>query len=54
MLQVCVESCPSTFWVYVQLEAKVFDGTATTSDYSKTVCKSGITDPATQISTSVS
>lgn len=40
---VCVASCPSTYWVYVQLSALVKLGSATTSDYEKLICKSSVT-----------
>ena len=56
LFQVCVDACPSTYWVYLTLSAKVLAGTAATSDYDNLICKSGIdsTEAQTQVSASVS
>ena len=49
-------SCPSTYWVYLELQAKVTAGTAATTDYDKLICKSGITSASAlaQVTASVS
>ncbi|XP_053381020.1 choline transporter-like protein 2 isoform X2 [Mercenaria mercenaria] len=51
---VCVASCPSTYWVYLELEALVTLTTATTSDYDKLLCKNSVTDAQTLIVASAS
>ena len=40
----CVASCPSKYWVYLELEAKVVASTANTADYEELLCKNSVTD----------
>ncbi len=42
-------ACPTTYWVYVELEAKVVAGTAVDGDYDKLFCKGSVADAQTTI-----
>ncbi|KAL4219650.1 hypothetical protein ACF0H5_022222 [Mactra antiquata] len=51
---VCVAACPSTYWVYLELQVLHSASTATASDYNKAICKSSVTDVHTTVSASAS
>lgn len=46
---VCVASCPSSYWVYVTLEALVTATSAVQADYDKMICKASVTDKMTTV-----
>lgn len=50
---VCVESCPSSYWVYLELEALVSTNSASQSDYDKLLCKNSVTNPMALVGSGV-